>query len=105
METKNLMLIPPGGPSGPFWGVMGIPMGPIVALQMANEQSARFLVQAGNAALCDFDTVHEAGIRLRDVFKKDFPDSTLDEMPVKPGDEDYVIRAVMEAIFGQDHLT
>jgi hypothetical protein len=84
---------------------MGTPMGPIIALQMANEQSAKFLIQAGNAALCDFDTIHEAGKRLRDVFKKDFPDNALDGMPVKPGEEDYVIRAVMEAIFGQNPIT
>lgn len=105
MEIKNLMLIPPYGPAGPFWGVMGTPMGPIIAMQMANKQYADFLVQAGNAAQCDFDTIQDAAKKLTEIMARDFPDKSRDEMPVKPGEANYVIRAVMESLFGQDPLT
>jgi hypothetical protein len=98
-QINRWMLIPPGGPSGPFWGVMA-QNGNMKALRMVDQTTAEFLVLAGNVAQCDFDLVHNAGIRLREILERDFPDNSPDEMPITPGDEDYVIRSVLEAIFG-----
>lgn len=99
-KINKWMPIPPGGPSGPFWGVCA-QSGLIIALRMGDEKWTNFLVQAGNAAQCDFDIVHEAGIKLKGILARDFPRKPPDKMPVDEGAEDYTIRAVMEALFGE----
>lgn len=98
-RTNKLIPIPPGGPNDPFWGVM-TQSGLIIAPQMATEEYAKFLVQAGNAAQCDFETIQTASIKLREIMKRDLKKED-DDLPVDRGAENYVIRAVMEAIFGE----
>lgn len=95
-KINRWMLIPPGGPSGPFWGVMA-QNGNIKALRMVDRATAEFLVLAGNAVQCDFDIVHNAGIRLREILKRDHPTTSI----IDEGAEDYMIRSVLEAVFGE----
>lgn len=64
----------------------------------------RHIAAVANAALCDFDTVQDAAKRLREIMERDFPDSSPHIRPVPEGTEAYVIRAVMEAVFGKEPL-
>jgi len=49
----------------------------------------------------DPETIREACIRLRAIMARDFPESAIDDRPMDEGAEDYVIRAVTEALFGE----
>jgi hypothetical protein len=80
-ETNRWMLIPPGGPQGPVYGVCAR-NGWMIAPQVANKHYANFLVRAGNAAQCDFDTIYEAGVKLQEIIKRDFPTLAESKRPV-----------------------
>lgn len=88
----------PGGPAGPFYSVVK-PTGQVIALQITDKRYAELIADLGAILNCDFDTVHEAGRKLGDIFRRDFPDNAPDEWPVEEGAVDYVIRAVIEALF------
>lgn len=46
----------------------------------------------------EFEIIREAGKRLKEILARDFPDSSPDEWPIDEGSEDYIIRAVIEAL-------
>jgi hypothetical protein len=84
----------PGGPSGPFWGVVS-QFGEVVAMQITEDKWAKLLIKSGNAYRGDFDTIHKAGKRLKEAAKRDIKlKSIIDE-----GSEDYIVRAVVEALY------
>ena len=67
---------------------------------------AELLVKLSRAMAGDFDVVHEAGKRLRAILERDFPQSAEGWVGavIEEGAEDYVVRAVMEALFaGLEH--
>lgn len=103
IKTNELLPIPPGGPAnGSFWGVMA-QSGLVIAPQMAMEEYAKFLVQAGNAAQCNFETIQKASIRLREIMERDLDNGEGGSkfLSVSKGAENYLIRAVMESVFGE----
>jgi hypothetical protein len=78
----------PGGTSGPFWSVVS-------QSGITEDKWAEMLATSGNAFKGDFDTIHKAGKRLKKIIKRDIKlKSIIDE-----GSEDYVIRAVIEALY------
>ena len=89
----------PGGPAGPFYSVVS-QTGEIIVLQAGSKERANLIAKLGAILDCNFYTVHEAGIRLREIMTRDFPDSAPDERPIDEGSEDYIIRSVIEALFG-----
>jgi hypothetical protein len=90
-QLNKYILIPPGGPAGPFWGVMR-QSGLVVATQIAERDHAQLLVTIGNISAGDFDTVRAVGRRFAEIWSHN-PD---------PGAEDYIVRSVIEAI--ADHV-
>jgi hypothetical protein len=85
----------PGGPSGPFWSVVSR-SGEVIAMQITEDKWAELLVKTGNAVRGDFNTVHEAGKRLRSIIDNDVSSKCpiIDE-----GSEDYIVRCVVEALY------
>lgn len=55
-QPNPYMLIPPGGPSGPFWGVMR-QSGLIIATQIQERDTAELLIAVLSIIDGDFDTV------------------------------------------------
>lgn len=105
--TEKWIVGEPGGPSGPFWSVVSS-SGLVIAMQIIDEKYARLLAKLGPILDYDFDTVHEAGIRLRQITERDFSAPSVNAAyplggqfkPVDAGSEDYIIRAAIEALFG-----
>jgi hypothetical protein len=60
-------------------------------MQITEEHYAELIQTLGNAADGDFDTIHEAGKKLKKILQRD-------RATVESGLEDYLIRAVMEAL-------
>ncbi len=90
----------PGGPAGPFWSVIA-QNGNVIALQITDEKYAHLIASLGEILACEFDIVHEAGTGLQDIMARDFPDLVEEKYPVRKGGNDYVVKAVIEALFGQ----
>ena len=91
----------PGGPSGPFWSVVA-QNGHIIAMQIPDEINAHLIASLGDIIDCDFNTVHKAGDRLRQILERDISNngsSEAQQLPIAAGVEDYIIRAVIEALF------
>jgi hypothetical protein len=85
------MLIPPGGPSGPFWGVMR-QSGLIVAMQIQERETAELLVTVLNIVDGDFDTIHAVAGEIAREYEKIWGSST------NPGAEDYLVRQLGGAL-------
>ncbi len=89
----------PGGPSGPFYSVVAQD-GHIIAMQIPDEVNANLIAKLGDIIDCDFDTVHQAGDRLREILERD---NEIKEdpgpLPIEKGTEDYIVGAVIEALF------
>ncbi len=54
--SDKFMLSPPGGPAGPFWGVVSS-QGRVVALQIMNREHANLIVTVLNALNGDDPTM------------------------------------------------
>lgn len=107
--TEKWIVGEPGGPAGPFWSVVSS-SGRVIAMQIVDEKYAHLLAKLGPILDYDFDTVREAGRRLRQIIERDFSAPSVSAShplggqfkPVDAGSEDYIIRAVIEALFGPD---
>lgn len=82
----------PGGPSGPFYSVVS-QTGEAIALQVVSQERAEQIAKLGAILDMDFDTVTSAGRKLKHILNRDNADSLID-----PGAEDYIVRAVIEAL-------
>ena len=80
----------PGGMNGPFYSIVKS-SGNVVAMQITEEVYAKMIKTMGDAFDGDFNTIHEAGKNLKVIFKRD-------KVKNMDGLEDYIIRAVMEAL-------
>lgn len=98
--TEKWIVGEPGGPSGPFWSVVAS-SGRVIAMQIPDEKDARLIARLGPILAYDFDAVHEAGRRLSEIIKRDFG-ARSQFTPVDIGSEDYTIKAVIEALFGEE---
>jgi len=85
----------PGGPNGPFYGVVS-QTGEVIVLQAGSKERAELIAKLGAIIDYDFNTVHEAGRRLRQTLTREKTESSVDL-----GAEDYVVRLVIEALFTQ----
>lgn len=83
----------PGGPAGPFYGIVSS-TGEVIVLQAGCKEWAEFIAQFGDILDYNLEVIHEAGRHLKDIIKRDGA-----ETAVSPGAEDYVVRAVIEALF------
>jgi len=81
----------PSGINGPFYSIVKS-NGNVVAMQITEKEYAEMIKKMGDATEGDFDTIHTAGKRLSKILKRD-------RVKVGDGLEDYLIRAVMEALF------
>jgi hypothetical protein len=90
--TYNIGL--PGGMNGPFYSIIKS-NGNIVAMQITEKKYAEMIKTMGDAMEGDFDTTHAAGKRLSKILKRD-------KVKVPTGSEDYLIQAVMEALFNDN---
>lgn len=59
-QQDMCMIIPPGGPSGPFWGVVR-QSGLIIATQIQERETAVLLAVILNIIDGDFDTIEAIG--------------------------------------------
>lgn len=91
-QIDKWILSPPGGPPGPFWGIV-TQSGKVIALQIDNHVNAKILQIMGNLLAGDFDTNRAAGKCLYKILDQDHPGRL-------QGDEDYMVRVVAEAILG-----
>ena len=94
-QVDKWILSPPGGPAGPFWGIV-TQSGKVIAFQIIEQQYAETLRIMGNLLAGDFDTHKAAGKCLFEILDRDFPDRL-------QGGEDYegyMVRAVVEVILG-----
>lgn len=89
-QVDKWILSPPGGPAGPFWGIV-TQSGKVIALQIVEREHAEILRIAGNLLAGDFGTNRDVGERLVEVLGRDF------EL-YDPGSEGYLVRAVAEAL-------
>ena len=80
----------PGGMNGPFYSIVKS-NGNVVAMQITEKHYAEFIKTMGDVSEGDFDTIHEAGKKLKKILKRD-------HAKVDDGLEDYLIRAVFEAL-------
>jgi hypothetical protein len=80
-KSEKYILIPPGGPSGPFWGVMK-QSGPLVAMQIVEQETAELLITILSITDGDFDTVQAVAKEFRKIWDSN-PDL---------GAEDYLVR-------------
>lgn len=85
-QIDKWILSPPGGPAGPFWGIV-TQSGKVIALQIDNRVNARILQIMGNVLAGDFDTNRAVVDRLG-TFTYD------------PSSYDYMVRALAEAVLG-----
>jgi len=76
-QADKWILSPPGGPAGPFWGIV-TQSGKVIALQVVEREHAEILRIIGNVLIGDDATVRRIA-------------NHTDEIP---------IRAVIEAILG-----
>jgi hypothetical protein len=60
MTTDRWILSPPGGPAGPFWGIV-TQTGKVIALQIIEREHAEILRIAGNVLEGDDFTVSQIG--------------------------------------------
>ena len=95
LQVDRWLLSEPGGPAGPFWGIV-TQSGRVIALQIVECQHAEILQIMWNIVSGDEDTIKELSSHLTFVF-----DETLgpEMLPEKP--DDYFIKAVMDAILLQ----
>lgn len=91
-QPNPYIIIPSGGPAGPFWGVMR-QSGLIVASQIIERYYAELLVTIGNLDQDDFDTVRMVGKYFAEIQKHE---------EIILGTED-VIRMAIKAI--ANHVT
>jgi RNA processing factor Prp31 len=96
MKSEKWIVGEPGGPAGPFWSVVS-QSGRVIAMQIIEEKDARLIASLGAILACDFNTIKAKAERLRDIESRDFDEYR----PIVRGEEDYVIRAVIEALFGE----
>lgn len=94
-QADKWILSPPGGPSGPFWGI-ATQSGTVIALQIVEQQPAEILRIVGNLLVGDCDTTRAVGKCLFEILDRDFPER------IKGGEgyERYMVRAVAEAVLG-----
>lgn len=90
------IISPPGGPAGPFYGVIS-QTGEVIVLQAGSKERAELIVKLGAILDYDFNAIHEAGRRLRKILERDGA-----ETAVSHGAEDYTVRAVIEALFTEE---
>lgn len=86
-QPNPYMLVPPGGPSGPFWGVMR-QSGLIVATQIQERDTAELLIAVLSIIDGDFDIVQAVAREYGEIW-----DSNPD-----PGAEDYLVRQLGGAL-------
>lgn len=91
-QVDKCILSPPGGPAGPFWGVVK-QRGRVVAMQIMMREDAEILRAVKNLMAGDFDTNRDVGRQLIKILGRDF------EL-YDAGSEDYLVQAVSEAILG-----
>lgn len=82
----------PGGPSGPFYSIVS-DTGRIIALQISDREMAEKISKLGPIIDYDFDTIQAASKRLRILFEDD-------KFKVADGVNNYIIRQVIHALFG-----
>lgn len=82
----------PGGPNGPFYSIV-TEKGGIVALQIPDKETAELIAKFGPILGQEFDAVHAAGRKLREIIDREGAGSA-----VEVGSEDYVIRAAIVAL-------
>ena len=92
LRVDKWILSPPGGPAGPFWGIVA-QSGRVIALQIVEQQHAEILRIMGNLLAGDFDINRAVGKCLYKILDQDHPGRI-------QGDEDYIVRVVAEAILG-----
>jgi len=93
-QVDKWILSPPGGPAGIFWGIV-TQSGKVIALQIVEREHAEILRLIGNLLEGDFDTNRDVGRKLRIILERDLP-SRFSALDV--GSEDYLARAVVEAL-------
>jgi hypothetical protein len=93
--NENWIVGEPGGPAGPFWGVV-TSRGRSIALQVATKRDAKIIAIVGSAIEGDFDTVRQVSEQLQNILERDFDNKA--HFPIKEGGFDYVVRSVFEAI-------
>ncbi len=86
-QPNPYILIPPGGPSGPFWGIMR-QSGLIIATQIQEWEIAELLIAVLNIIDGDFDTVQAVAREYEKIWDNN-PD---------PGAEDYLVRQLGGAL-------
>ncbi len=86
------ILSEPGGPAGPFYGIV-TQSGRVIALQIVEREHAEILRTIGNILIGDYDTVEKAGKHLAEILHGD-------NIAQINGMEDYMIRTFTEVILG-----
>lgn len=89
---------PPGGPDGPFYGVVS-QTGEVIVLRAGSKARAELIAKLGAILDYDFRTINEAGLNLRRILVRDGAHGAVDL-----GADDYVVKSVIEALFGEDSL-
>lgn len=93
-QVDKWILSPPGGPAGPFWGIV-TQSGRVIAFQIIEREHAEILQIIGNVLAGDDATIGKVAKKVTVIF-----DNTLDiETMLGPNnDESYFIRSVIEAV-------
>lgn len=95
-QVDKWILSPPGGPAGPFWGIV-TQSGKVIALQIVERENAEILRVVGNVLAGDDATVRKVAERLTSIFNETLDAET---MLGSNDDEGYFVGTVIEAILG-----
>lgn len=90
MSADKWILSHPGGPAGPFWGIV-TQSGRVVALQIVEREHAEILQIMGNLLAFDPSTTQEVGMNILHILGSDF------EL-YEPGSNKQAARCFAEAI-------
>lgn len=93
-QVDKWILSYPGGPAGPFWGIV-TQSGKVIALQIIEREHAESLLIIGNVLGGHLATVRKVAERLTLIFSE-----TLDVETMLGNDEGYFINSVIEAVLG-----
>lgn len=94
-KADKCILSPPGGPAGPFWGVVK-QSGLVVALQIIERVDAEILRLVLDLIAGDFDENRTIGKELFNILEREGTNTNHRKWPT--GANDFIVRCVAEAI-------